>query len=98
MEINHCVFTSRNKIPNHALIEYHTFKKPEEILKFMQKSRFLILPSRSDHWPVVNESTLCVVGLILSSVVGNIPDLTNEKFNYLDYSSPTNLSKDKKGK
>ena len=46
----------------------------------MQKSRFLVVPSHSDHWPlVVNEGTLCGCGLILSSIIGNIPELSNDK-------------------
>lgn len=67
-------------IPKHDCIEYFNFKNPEEIAIFMKKSRFLVLPSHSDHWPlVVNEGTLCGCGLILSSVVGNIPELSNNK-------------------
>ena len=46
----------------------------------MQQSRFLVLPSYSDHWPlVVNEATLCGCGLIVSNVIGNIPELSNNK-------------------
>ena len=67
-------------IPKHPNIEYFSFKKPEEITKLMQQSRFLILPSYSDHWPlVVNEATLCGCGLIVSNVIGNIPELSNNK-------------------
>lgn len=67
-------------IPKHKSIEYLSFKTPEEIANLMKKSRFLVLPSYSDHWPlVVNEATLCGCGLILSSVVGNIPELSNNK-------------------
>ena len=67
-------------IPKHRNIEYFSFKKPEEIAKLMQQSRFLVLPSYSDHWPlVVNEATLCGCGLIVSNVIGNIPELSNNK-------------------
>jgi glycosyltransferase involved in cell wall biosynthesis len=67
-------------IPKHDKIEYYSFRKPEEISKLMQQSRFLVLPSYSDHWPVViNEATLCGCGLIVSNVIGNIPELSNNK-------------------
>ena len=70
----------KKTIPKHPNIEYFSFKKPEEITKLMQQSRFLILPSHSDHWPlVVNEATLCGCGLIVSNVIGNIPELSNNK-------------------
>ena len=70
----------KKMIPQHVAIEHHSFKKPEEISKFMQKSRFLVVPSYIDHWPlVVNEGTLSGCGLILSSMIGNIPELSNEK-------------------
>jgi glycosyltransferase involved in cell wall biosynthesis len=46
----------------------------------MQQSRFLVLPSYSDHWPlVINEATLCGCGLIVSNVIGNIPELSNNR-------------------
>ena len=46
----------------------------------MQKSRFLVLPTHIDQWPlVVNEATLCGCGLILTDVVGNIPEFSNSK-------------------
>ena len=46
----------------------------------MREARFLVLPTYSDHWPlVVNEATLCGCGLILSDIVGNIPELSNSK-------------------
>jgi glycosyltransferase involved in cell wall biosynthesis len=70
----------RKTIPKHPNIEYFSFKKPEEIAKLMQQSRFLVLPSYSDHWPlVINEATLCGCGLIVSNVIGNIPELSNNR-------------------
>lgn len=70
----------KNLIPKHNNIKYFSFKKPEEIANLMRKSRFLVLPSYKDHWPlVVNEATLCGCGLILSDIIGNIPELSNKK-------------------
>ena len=70
----------RKVIPKHNNIKYFSFKKPEDIARLMQKSRFLVLPSYSDHWPlVVNEATLCGCGLIISNIIGNIPELANNK-------------------
>lgn len=67
-------------IPKHKNIKYLSFKTPKEISKLMQKSRFLVLPTHIDQWPlVVNEATLCGCGLILTDVVGNIPEFSNSK-------------------
>jgi len=49
------------------------FAQPKEISEAMRNSRILILPTLTDHWPlVVNEAALCGCGLILSNRVGNI--------------------------
>ena len=82
-------------IPKHPNIKYYSFKKPEEISKLMRKSRFLILPTYSDHWPlVVNEATLCGCGLIISNIVGNRPELSNKKNSFLcDVASTSTLTK-----
>tara|TARA_A100001015_G_scaffold97282_1_gene107982 strand:- start:13335 stop:14363 length:1029 start_codon:yes stop_codon:yes gene_type:complete len=67
-------------IPKHKNIKYLSFKTPEEIAKLMQRSRFLVLPTHIDQWPlVINEATLCGCGLIISDVVGNIPEFSNSK-------------------
>ena len=67
-------------IPKQQNIQYYSFKKPEEVAKLMKKSRFLVLPTYSDHWPlVVNEATLCGCGLIITDIVGNRPELSNKK-------------------
>jgi glycosyltransferase involved in cell wall biosynthesis len=67
-------------ILKHKNIEYLSFKKPEEISKLMQKSRFLVLPTHNDQWPlVINEATLCGCGLIITDVVGNIAEFSNSK-------------------
>ncbi|MFA6715037.1 MAG: glycosyltransferase [Victivallaceae bacterium] len=53
-------------------IECHPFSSPEEIAKALQQSRFFVLPTLTDHWPlVVVEASSTGCGLILSSVVGN---------------------------
>lgn len=67
-------------IPKNKNINYFSFKKPEEIAQIMRKCRFLVLPTHSDHWPlVVNEATLSGCGLIISDIVGNIPELSTKK-------------------
>ena len=67
-------------IPKHKSIKYLGFKTPEEIAKLMQRSRFLVLPTHIDQWPlVINEATLCGCGLIITDVVGNIPEFSNSK-------------------
>ena len=46
----------------------------------MQKSRFLVLPTHHDQWPLVlNEATLSGCGLILTNVVGNLSEFSNSK-------------------
>ena len=70
----------REIIPKHKNINYLGFKTPEEISKLMQKSRFLVLPTHLDQWPlVVNEATLCGCGLLITDAVGNIPEFSNSK-------------------
>ena len=67
-------------IPKHKNIKYLSFKTPEEIAKLMRRSRFLILPTHIDQWPlVINEATLCGCGLIITNEVGNIPEFSNNK-------------------
>ena len=85
----------RKIIPKQKNIEYFSFKKPEEVAEVMKKSRFLILPTHSDHWPlVVSEATLCGCGLIITDIVGNIPELTNKKNSILSrVASETSLTK-----
>jgi len=67
-------------IPKQKNIKYLSFKTPKEIAKLMRKSRFLILPTHIDQWPlVINEATLCGCGLIITDAVGNIPEFSNNK-------------------
>jgi len=56
------------------------FCQPSEISKAMANSRFLILPTLTDHWPlVVNEAALSGCGLILSNRVGNKSEFVGKK-------------------
>jgi glycosyltransferase involved in cell wall biosynthesis len=53
---------------------------PRELNKLYNQSRFLILPSIRDHWPlVVNEACLAGCFLVLSDTIGSIKDLANQK-------------------
>jgi len=62
----------------------HPFSKPLEIADALRQSRFLVLPSIDDHWPlVVSEATLAGCGLILSDKVGNIAEFLNEKNGFI---------------
>jgi glycosyltransferase involved in cell wall biosynthesis len=52
------------------------FLQPAEIALAMRGSRFLVLPSRDDHWGVVvHEAALAGCGLIVSDAVGAGADL-----------------------
>jgi glycosyltransferase involved in cell wall biosynthesis len=74
----------KKMIPKHNNIEYLSFKTPEEISNLMQNSRFLVLPTYIDQWPlVINEATLCGCGLIITNAVGNIPEFSNNKNSFL---------------
>lgn len=59
-------------------IEVNSFAQPPQIAEVLKCSRFLVLPSLADHWPlVVSEAALAGCGLILSDKVGNRKDLLN---------------------
>ena len=58
----------------------HPFAQPAQIAEALRQSRFLVLPSLEDHWPlVVSEATLAGCGLILSDRVGNRYEFLNAK-------------------
>ncbi len=60
-------------------ITSYPFAQPIEIAEAMRESCFLVLPSHSDHWPlVVNEACLAGCGLILSDKVGNVSEFIGE--------------------
>ncbi len=53
------------------------FSRPEAIAARLRDSRFLVLPSVEDHWPlVVHEAALSGCGLILSEAVGSVNELS----------------------
>lgn len=55
------------------------FLQPAEIAAAMREARFLVLPSRDDHWGlVVHEASLSGCGLIVSDAVGAGLDLVGE--------------------
>jgi glycosyltransferase involved in cell wall biosynthesis len=57
---------------NQKNIFVNKFSRPEDIAVALQGSRALILPTLTDHWPlVVNEAALCGCALIVSNKVGN---------------------------
>jgi len=56
------------------------FVQPPQIADALRKAIFLVLPTLTDHWPlVVSEATLAGCGLILSDRVGNRAEFLNEK-------------------
>jgi len=61
-------------------IVVNPFAQPPQIAEAMRESRFLVLPTLTDHWPlVVSEASLAGCGLILSNKVGNALEFLNEK-------------------
>jgi glycosyltransferase involved in cell wall biosynthesis len=56
------------------------FKQTDEIATAMRAARFLVLPAREDHWPlVVHESASSGCGLILSTAIGNASELASPR-------------------
>lgn len=54
------------------------FEQPTQISVAMRNARFLVLPSRDDHWGVVvHEAALSGCGLLVSSAVGAAEDLVS---------------------
>jgi len=69
-------------------IEVEGFLQPTEVAKQMRQSRFLVLPSREDHWGlVVHEAALSGCGLIVSDNVGAGADLVTPKNGFLHRAS-----------
>lgn len=53
-------------------VDFFDFASPYEIALALRSSRFLVLPSLEDHWPlVVSEAAMSGCGLILSNKIGN---------------------------
>ena len=54
------------------LAKIEPFRQTDEIAAAMRAARFLVLPARDDHWPlVVHESASSGCALLLSSTIGN---------------------------
>ena len=72
-------------------IQMHDFKTPVEISSILRNSRFLILPSKEDHWPlIVSESALSGCGLILSNKIGNTHEFLTKKNGFIFRSNSHN--------
>jgi len=70
----------QSMLENCSGIEVHPFAQPAQIAEALRKARFLVLPSREDHWAlVVSEATRAGCGLILSNKIGSRFDLLNTK-------------------
>jgi glycosyltransferase involved in cell wall biosynthesis len=56
------------------------FSRSEAVAALLRKTRFLILPSREEHWGVVvHEAALSGCGLILSETVGSCPEFAGNR-------------------
>ena len=65
-------------------INFYGFAQKEAIAPALGNARCLILPSFSDHWPlVISEAALSGCGLIVSKVVGNIPEFCTKKNSFI---------------
>lgn len=70
---------SQSLMENRPGIEVHPFAQPPQIAEALRRSRFLVLPSLVDHWPlIVSEAAVAGCGLIVSDKVGNREDLVSE--------------------
>lgn len=57
-------------------IDHIGFVSPTQLAEIMKESRYLVLPSRDEHWGVVvHEAACCGCGLLLSESVGSGEDL-----------------------
>jgi glycosyltransferase involved in cell wall biosynthesis len=65
-------------------VSLHSFAQPLAVANAMQQSRFIVLPSLVDHWPlVVSEASLSGCGMILSNQVGNNTEFLNKKNGFI---------------
>jgi len=70
----------QNILANCPGVIVRSFAQPHQIADAFKQSRFLVLPSKQDHWPlIVSEAALVGCGMILSNKVGNILEFLNEK-------------------
>tara|TARA_B100001248_G_scaffold89409_1_gene65964 strand:+ start:16247 stop:17284 length:1038 start_codon:yes stop_codon:yes gene_type:complete len=55
------------------------FKSPFVVSEYLRSSKYLILPSYEDHWPlIVNEACLSGCGILISDKVGNRHEFFNQ--------------------
>lgn len=65
----------RAQLPSHPSIRIESFAPPERIREWMTTSRWFVLPSKHDHWPlVIHEAVLSGCMLLLSSAIGSISE------------------------
>tara|TARA_B110000438_G_scaffold213024_1_gene205188 strand:- start:589 stop:1626 length:1038 start_codon:yes stop_codon:yes gene_type:complete len=70
----------QNLLENCPGVIVHSFAQPHQIADALKQSRFLVLPSKEDHWPlIVSEASLAGCGIILSNKVGNSLEFLNQK-------------------
>jgi glycosyltransferase involved in cell wall biosynthesis len=70
----------RPLLENRPGVVLNPFSAPPQVAEALRQARFLILPSTSDHWPlVVAEAALAGCGFILSDRVGNRDEFVDEK-------------------
>lgn len=69
---------------HHPGIQLKPSQSSKMVAQYMNESRFLVLPSRQDHWGlVVHEAALCGCGLILSNAVGAGKDLAMSENSFI---------------
>jgi glycosyltransferase involved in cell wall biosynthesis len=85
----------QNKVETCDGVDFYNFAGPEEISRALASSRFLVLPSREDHWPlVISEAVLSGCGLLISNRIGNKFEFLSDKNGFLfRYNSSNDLFK-----
>lgn len=74
----------QNLLESSPGIDCRPFAPPEEIAEALRQSRFFVLPTLTDHWPlVVAEASSVGCGLIVSNVVGNRTEFVTDKNGFI---------------
>lgn len=74
----------KRMLDNCPQVETRSFASSIEIAEALNESRFFVLPTLTDNWPlVVSEAALAGCGMILSNKVGNIPEFLNDKNGFI---------------
>jgi glycosyltransferase involved in cell wall biosynthesis len=82
--------------PEEPQVSTEGFLQPEEVASRLRESRYLLLPSREDHWGlVVHEAALSGCGLIVSENVGAAPDLVTAENGFVHRANSVNDLEDK---